>query len=77
MFACSCSQSLTCGMCGESVGSARANENRQLVALFGAAAFASCPVCGAETNPRDRVWRQKVRRWVKRQRRAHESSTAI
>jgi hypothetical protein len=55
-----------CRLCDRPVSGEQADDERALIRFCGHIAMAVCPICGRETNPRDPVWRAKVRRWLQR-----------
>jgi adenine-specific DNA methylase len=57
---------MTCRLCDNPVSGEQADDERAEVAFYGHVAMAVCPVCGRIMNPRDPVWRAKVRRWLQR-----------
>lgn len=51
---------LRCGLCDRLMEDEKQRQTAIRVRLFGAAAYATCPICGLEADPEDPEWRAKV-----------------
>lgn len=59
-------QCMECVLCGNIIDDEVKHDNDVEIGLFGAVAYAVCPICHSTGMPKDDpVWRKKVNEWVK------------